>query len=363
MTRILTFPAASRLLVFAPHPDDETLATGELIQLALAAGAAVRVVFATDGDNNPWPQRWSERRWHIGAADRARWGSRRRSEALVALAELGVGAESARFLGWPDLGLTENLERDDTAIDTLAAEIGAFEPTHVAMPSLHDRHPDHGALRVMVELAIRKAHAQCVCLGYVVHGRTADSGEWLLPRDQERHRRKCDALLAHASQISLSRRRLLRWASQPESFEQGEPAGSIAVPSTSKNVLRIPLTPSYRFWRRHDLLLVLVEDEKIERVRVRLPRLVRTGTVRILGDGLCSGRATIELTDGTLQVSFTGGNRQDDPSGYIKLERTAPRLMIFDVETWHRLEDLAAASESSRTHVEQVAVAHRASLW
>lgn len=362
MTRILTFPAASRLLVFAPHPDDETLATGELIQLALAAGAAVRVVFATDGDNNPWPQRWSERRWHIGAADRARWGSRRRSEALVALAELGVGAESARFLGWPDLGLTENLERDDTAIDTLAAEIGSFQPTHVAMPSLHDRHPDHGALRVMVELAIRKAHAQCVCLGYVVHGRTADSGDWLLPRDQERHRRKREALLAHGSQISLSRRRLLRWASQPESFEQGEPPGSIAPPSTSKSLLRIPLTPSYRFWRRHDLLLVLVEGEKIERVRVRLPRLVRTSTVRVLGDGFCSGRATIELNDGTLQVTFTGDNRQVDPSGYVKLERTAPRLMIFDVETWHRLEDLAAASESSRTHVEQVAVAHRASL-
>lgn len=362
MTRILTFPPASRLLVFAPHPDDETLATGELIQLALAAGAAVRVVFATDGDNNPWPQRWSERRWHIGAADRARWGKRRRSEALVALAELGVSAQSARFLGWPDLGLTENLERDDTAIDTLAAEIGTFAPTHVAMPSLHDRHPDHGALRVMIELAMRKARAQCVCLGYVVHGRTADSGEWLLPRDQERHRRKRDALLAHVSQISLSRRRLLRWASQPESFEQAESPGSIAASTASKNLLHIALTPPYRFWRRHDLLLVLVDNGKIERARVRLPRLVRDGTVRILGEGLCSGRATIELNDGTLQVSFTGGNRQDDPSGYIKLERTAPRLMIFDVETWHRLEDLAAAGESSREQVEQVAVAHRALL-
>ena len=57
MTRNLTFRASDRLLVFAPHPDDETIATGELIQLAIAAGVAVRVVFATDGDNNPWPQR------------------------------------------------------------------------------------------------------------------------------------------------------------------------------------------------------------------------------------------------------------------------------------------------------------------
>ena len=90
MTRQLTFRGSDRLLVFAPHPDDETLATGELIQVARAAGAAVRVVFATDGDNNPWPQRWCERRWHIGPAERERWGRRRRGEAEAALARLGV---------------------------------------------------------------------------------------------------------------------------------------------------------------------------------------------------------------------------------------------------------------------------------
>jgi LmbE family N-acetylglucosaminyl deacetylase len=364
MTRILTFPADSRLLVFAPHPDDETLATGELIQLALAAGAAVRVVFATDGDNNPWPQRWSERQWRIGPAERARWGSRRRAEARVALAELGMPAESARFLGWSDLGLTQKLEQDDVAIDEIAAEIGAYAPTHVAMPSLHDRHPDHGALRVMVELAIRKAHAQCVCLGYVVHGRTADSGEWLLPRDPERHRRKREALMAHGSQISLSRNRLLRWASQPESFEQVEPnrSGSIAAPQSATTVLSIPLLPAHRFWRRHDVLVVLVDGDRIERARVRLPRLVRSGTPRILGGALCSGRVSIDLAEGILRITVATGHQAGDISGYVKLERTAPRLLIFDVETWRRFEDFAPSRESTAMRVEPVAVAQRASL-
>ena len=217
MTRILTFASGSRLLEFAPHPDDETLATGELIQLAIASGADVRVVFATDGDNNPWPQRWVERRWHLGAVERERWGRRRRSEAIAALAKLGLGAESARFVGWPDLGLTDLLERDDEAIDLLTAEIGTFLPTHVAMPSLRDRHPDHGALRVMVELALDKARSACVRLGYVVHGRTPKGADWLLPRDQMRQQRKREALMAHTSQTSLSERRLLRWANEQES--------------------------------------------------------------------------------------------------------------------------------------------------
>ncbi|MEI6861832.1 MAG: PIG-L family deacetylase, partial [Verrucomicrobiota bacterium] len=45
---------ASRVTVLAPHPDDEALGTGGLIQQALARGAAVRVVLLTDGaPNNP----------------------------------------------------------------------------------------------------------------------------------------------------------------------------------------------------------------------------------------------------------------------------------------------------------------------
>jgi len=77
-----------RIMVFAPHPDDETLATGGLLQQAVAAGSAVQVIFATDGDNNPWPQRAIERRWHLTPADRIRWGTRRRKEALAALSAL-----------------------------------------------------------------------------------------------------------------------------------------------------------------------------------------------------------------------------------------------------------------------------------
>jgi len=360
MTRTLTFRAADRLLVFAPHPDDETLATGELIQLALAEGADVRVVFATDGDNNPWPQRWAERRWRIGTAERERWGKRRRGEARAALARLGLGAESARFLGWPDLGLTARLKRDDTAIETLRSEIDAFGPTHVAMPSLHDRHPDHGALRVMLELALRRTRRGCLKLGYVVHGRSGDPGEWLPAPDAARHARKSEALMAHGSQIILSRRRLLRWASQRESFEHAEANPSIATAASSGVVLSIPLVPPYRFWRRHEVLLVLADGGRVTRACVRLPRLVGAGR-KVLGDALCEGRATITLENGALEIAVAAG-ADGTASGYVKLERSAPRVFIFDVETWRRFEDFATRSESAAPRVEPVAVAQRASL-
>src|SRR4051812_37319644 len=98
--------------MIAPHPDDESLAAGVLLQKAVAAGAAVSVLYVTDGDDNPWPQRVLEKRWRLDADDRARWGKRRRAEAIAALEVLGLRAADARFLGLPDQGLTRALLHD-----------------------------------------------------------------------------------------------------------------------------------------------------------------------------------------------------------------------------------------------------------
>src|SRR5258706_12213893 len=102
MTRELDPRTYERIMILCPHPDDETLATGGVIQRAVAGGVAIRIVFVTDGENNPWPQRFLERRFRIGGPERARWGARRRGEALSALEKLGVAGRDAIFLGFPD---------------------------------------------------------------------------------------------------------------------------------------------------------------------------------------------------------------------------------------------------------------------
>ena len=58
--------------------------------------------------------------------------------------------------------------------------------------------------------------------------------------------------MAHTSQISLSKSRLLRWADQPESFEPTEPGGSIAGA-----FLHLARTVC----RRAERLLVTLRDE------------------------------------------------------------------------------------------------------
>jgi hypothetical protein len=61
-------------MMFAAHPHDESLACGIVLQQAVRAGAAIRIVYATDGDDNPWPQRVLERKWRLNASDRKRCG-------------------------------------------------------------------------------------------------------------------------------------------------------------------------------------------------------------------------------------------------------------------------------------------------
>src|ERR1051325_3837894 len=46
----LTIENIQRVLVIAPHPDDETIGAGGLIQQALAQGSLVKVVVVTNGD-------------------------------------------------------------------------------------------------------------------------------------------------------------------------------------------------------------------------------------------------------------------------------------------------------------------------
>src|SRR6185436_8274566 len=50
--RVATLPvtADTRLLIVAPHPDDEILAAGGLIQHLRAANGTLRVVYLTDGE-------------------------------------------------------------------------------------------------------------------------------------------------------------------------------------------------------------------------------------------------------------------------------------------------------------------------
>ena len=74
------------------------------------SGAPLCIVFLTNGDRNPWPQRVMERSLFLDAKARRRWGMRRQGEARSALDMLGAGGSAeVHFIAWPDQGVTELL--------------------------------------------------------------------------------------------------------------------------------------------------------------------------------------------------------------------------------------------------------------
>jgi N-acetyl-1-D-myo-inositol-2-amino-2-deoxy-alpha-D-glucopyranoside deacetylase len=212
--------ARTRLLVVAPHPDDETLATGLLIQHVLAAGGVVHVLLLSDGDNNPWPQRWLERRLRIGAADRERWARRRRGELIAAMGCLGLAGDACTALGWPDQGLTRRLQQQlPASLAALRAVLDAFSPTLVAMPELQDRHPDHSAAHVLMRLAMLGRPTAATTWLYRVHGAPLTGRDaFAVPADPAMQERKGEALACHASQLALSSGRMARLATRAERY-------------------------------------------------------------------------------------------------------------------------------------------------
>jgi len=254
-----TFDIRSRVMLIAPHPDDEALACSVILQQAVRAGAAIRVVYVTDGDNNPWPQRALERRWRLSASDRKRWGKLRRAEALAALRVLDIHPADVQFLALPDQGLTDLLLRDcNSALTRIAQVIDDWSPTDILAPALSDIHPDHNAVAVMMRLIF----ADFLALGvsqwnYLVHGRSSaffDNAVELSSSESEIAKKR-EAIRCHQTQIKLSRRRFLRYAARPERFlrvereSAGRRDGAVYFVSRTRDNLDVNLRFSVDLFR------------------------------------------------------------------------------------------------------------------
>lgn len=339
MSDTLTFTPTDRIAVVAPHPDDESIATGGLIQAAHAAGAAVRVIVLTDGDANVWPQRWIEKRWRIDAAARARWGARRREEAREAMRVLGLDAGASVFLGLPDLGLTDLLMRADaTVLAALRQEFAAFAPTCVVLPSLADRHPDHSAANILVRLALPGIDAKFPrLLEFAVHGGVAEGGV-ACELDGGRQACKRAAILAHATQMRLSSKRFLRHAGPVEIFQiaaadaAANPHNPLHAHADSSGRLHVELDAGQA---RRGLNLFVVMDGSKRSCRLLMAWKSGAGESLVFDatNGKPFGKARAERTGKRVSLTLDTGCA-DWRQGFVKLARPVPGLWVFDRQGW-----------------------------
>jgi len=201
-----------RILVLAPHCDDETLACGGLIAEAVKARASVRVALATNGDGF---HRAAERflgEIEVPHKDYLTLAAERQAESLAALSTLGLPAHEVTFLGYPDGGTahmwlnhwapdhpyTSQFTGDSrnpypnslhpgapyaarTMIDDVKTLIGDFRPTVIYCPHPNDDHPDHWALYCYTLAALYESGMldRVKLRLYLVH--RGGRGDWPVP--------------------------------------------------------------------------------------------------------------------------------------------------------------------------------------
>ena len=216
---------SNRLLVLAPHPDDEVIGAGGLMQRVLARGGEVRVVFITSGESNPWPQRAQKRKWRLSVEDQEAWGERRRGEAKASLQALGVPEEAATFLHFRDGQIAALARKNDPRLtESLRSAILEFQPTLLICPSAQDLHSDHRAVAWYLHQAVRGVgEGAPEIVTYVVHGEGSPSRLHASLRLSDRERlRKRAAIECHQTQLILSRERFLAYARPIEEFFKSE---------------------------------------------------------------------------------------------------------------------------------------------
>lgn len=261
----LTVPTGIRLMVFVPHPDDESLGASGLIQRVLEKEGKVRLVFVTNGDGYTYAIRLKLKNSRISAKDFIEYGKKRQEEAVQAMCELGLQPEDISFLGFPDDGIDDLWESYWSNLkpfvsphtlfdrphrkgmnrwvkysgvslrDEIERSIKEFSPDWVALPDPRDYHPDHATTGVFVLDALRSIYSDedmlpSRVLTYLVHykdyphadewakeisitgvggyskvsGKTLADTKWLeLPLSAEEVEGKRRALLSHASQLQM----------------------------------------------------------------------------------------------------------------------------------------------------------------
>ncbi len=174
-----------RLLILAPHPDDETLSAAGLAQQVFDRGGTVRSVVVTAGDAYVDAIEEATGRHHLKRADFYKYGEKRLEESRSAANLLGKGFLHLDLLGFSDGSIYDMLvsnwrrnhpdkseytgfnhvyykqaEKKGMAQDgedlrnELVAILNATKPTLIVFPDVMEDDSDHAALGMFALLAV-----------------------------------------------------------------------------------------------------------------------------------------------------------------------------------------------------------------
>ncbi len=199
-----------RILILAPHPDDEVLGCAGIIHKAAKMNVPLKIVFLTYGDNNQWS--FLVYRKHPVLMPKAvqAMGQVRQKEAIAANQILGISQDQLIFLGYPDFKtlsiwyshwnanppaksmLTNAREvpyenafhpgapyKGEEILEDLKTIMRDFKPTKIFVSHPSDHNCDHKSLYLFTRVALWDLHGEITASlhPYLIHYKN-----WPLPR-------------------------------------------------------------------------------------------------------------------------------------------------------------------------------------
>lgn len=194
-------PPGSRAVIIAPHPDDEVLGCGGLLQLLAAAGRPLQLISVTDGSaSHPGSERWPVERLSVI----------RPQESAEALRRLGLPMHR---LKWLRGGFT------DTQVAAQEQQLRAFIEIHLRPNDVvfttwrEDGHCDHEAVGRASAEAARQVGATC-------HELPVWTWHWATPEDAFVPWQRARKILLTPAQVARKRHAVHAFASQLEGDAQ-----------------------------------------------------------------------------------------------------------------------------------------------
>ena len=193
------FKARERVLILAPHPDDEAIACSGVIQQALKAGAKIRIVYLTNGDHNELAFIVYEKRITRRQGEFVHMGKVRQQEAVKAMKFLGLSENDLVFLGYPDYGTFEIFSqywqskkpfRDrltrissvpykdnpsygdaycgESILNDLSKQILDYKPNKIFVSHPADVNVDHKSLYLFLQVALSDLEGRIPCDAFII---------------------------------------------------------------------------------------------------------------------------------------------------------------------------------------------------
>lgn len=191
--------SGQRVIIIAPHCDDETLGVGALIGRLVSQGIQPKIVVMTNGDGFPRAAKENYLPKFSTRSDFINLGYRRQQETQQALAKLGVSSEDIIFLGYPDAGLyslwtpsywhepyTSRYTKANKSpyLNSYAQAVGytgsnvvndlrqvlrEFDPDYIFYPHPNDSHSDHWATYCFTKYVLTELDTTAKEYLYLVH--------------------------------------------------------------------------------------------------------------------------------------------------------------------------------------------------